>query len=66
LNWYPVVTFLKVAFDLPMAISVPAGYGHNYAPANYIDAWVAVTDPQDWSEEKSKRLSELIIPLTPL
>lgn len=66
LNWYPVVTFLKVAFDLPMAISVPAGYGHNYAPAHYIDAWVAVTDPQDWTEEKSKRLSELIIPLTPL
>lgn len=66
LNWYPVVTFLKVAFDLPMAISVPAGYGHNYAPAHYIDAWVAVTDPPDWTPEKSQRLSELIIPLTPL
>jgi uncharacterized membrane protein len=66
LNWVPVVTFLKVAFDLPMAISVPAGYGHNYAPAHYIDAWVAVTDPPDWSAEKSERLSGLIIPLTPL
>lgn len=66
LNWYPLVTFLKVAFDLPMAISVPAGYGHNYAPAHYVDAWVAVTDPADWTSEQSKRLSDLIIPLTPL
>lgn len=66
LNWYPVVTFLKIAFDLPMAISVPAGYGHNYAPAHYIDAWAAVTEPQDWTPERSKQLTDLIIPLTPL
>jgi uncharacterized membrane protein len=66
LNWYPVVTFLKIAFDLPMAISVPAGYGHNYAPAHYIDAWVAVTDPSNWTADKSKRLSELIVPIIPL
>lgn len=66
LNWYPIVTFLKVGFDLPMAISVPPGYGHNYAPAHYIDAWAAVTAPPDWTPEKSKKLADLIVPVTPL
>ncbi len=65
LQWYPVVTFLQIAFDLPMAISVPMGYGHNYSPAHYIDAWIAVTDPSDWSTEKTARLTDLIQPQTP-
>lgn len=62
LRWYPIVTFLKVAFDLPMATSVPTGYGHNYAPANYIDAWVAVTQPSSWSSEDLQRLKLLFAP----
>lgn len=45
LRWWPVVTFLQILCDLPMATSVPAGYGHNMSPDNYIDAWVAVTQP---------------------
>ncbi|MDG1897843.1 MAG: alpha/beta-hydrolase family protein [Fuerstiella sp.] len=45
LEWYPIVTFLQIAFDLPMATSVPLGYGHNYSPANYLDAWIAVMAP---------------------
>jgi uncharacterized membrane protein len=56
LDWYPVVTFLQTACDLPMATSVPTGYGHNMAPANYIDAWIAVTDPADWNSADTKRL----------
>lgn len=59
LDWYPIVTFLQVAFDLPMATSVPIGYGHNYAPANYIDAWVAVTEPKDWDDADTQRLKKL-------
>lgn len=62
LKWYPVVTFLKVAFDLPMAISVPMGYGHNYAPKNYIDAWTAVTQPEGWTAEHTLRLVEQMAP----
>lgn len=65
LSWYPVVTFLKVAFDLPMAISVPPGHGHNYSPANYIDAWVAVTAPPDWTPEISTRLADVVQPGVP-
>jgi uncharacterized membrane protein len=56
LEWHPIVTFLQVGFDLPMATSVPVGYGHNYAPGDYIDAWRAVTDATDWSDEEISRL----------
>ncbi|QDT00597.1 alpha/beta hydrolase [Adhaeretor mobilis] len=58
LDWYPIITFLQIACDLPMATSVPTGYGHNYAPANYIEAWIAVTEPTGWSEEEVLRLKQ--------
>jgi uncharacterized membrane protein len=51
-----LVTFLKVAFDLPMATSVPVGYGHNYHARNYIEAWRAVTDPTGWDAAASEKL----------
>jgi uncharacterized membrane protein len=58
LHWYPIVTFLKLAFDIPMATSVPIGHGHNYAPSSYIDAWIAVTQPSGWTPEKIAELKE--------
>ena len=59
LTWYPVITFLQVAFDLPMATSVPHGYGHNIAPASYIDAWTEVTEPSAWSAGEIARLKRM-------
>jgi uncharacterized membrane protein len=59
LSWYPVVTFLQAAFDLPMATAVPTGYGHNFAPSSYIDAWIEVTQPESWGADDTKRLKEL-------
>ena len=59
LRWYPLVTFLQIAFDLPMATSVPLGYGHNYSPTNYIEGWVEVTDPPNWTEDDTQRLQKL-------
>jgi uncharacterized membrane protein len=56
LGWLPIVTFLQLGFDLPMATTPPAGYGHNYAPSSYIDAWVAVTDPPDWTPELTEQV----------
>ncbi len=56
LRWFPLVTFLQVAFDLPLATSVPIGHGHNYAPSHYIDGWLAVTQPDGWSEPEIERL----------
>jgi uncharacterized membrane protein len=57
LRWYPIVTFLQTAFDLPMATSVPSGYGHNYAPSSYLDAWIAVSQPPGWSDDHTLRLN---------
>ena len=56
LRWTPIVTFLQIGFDLPMATSVPLGYGHNYSPDSYIYAWVSVTRPTDWSDKLSEKL----------
>lgn len=47
---------LQVGADLPVATNVPLGYGHNYSPSTYIDGWVAVTDPAEWSGAKTARL----------
>lgn len=60
LRWYPIVTFLQTAFDLPMATSVPIGYGHNYAPSSYLDAWIAVSQPPGWSDDHTLRLNRLL------
>jgi uncharacterized membrane protein len=59
LMWLPIVTFLQAGFDLPMATTVPAGYGHNFAPASYIDAWIEVTQPRPWSAADTERLKQV-------
>ncbi|QEG35424.1 alpha/beta hydrolase [Bythopirellula goksoeyrii] len=59
LRWYPIITFLQIAFDIPMATTTPHGYGHNFAPASYIDAWFAVTAPEEWDNEDTARLKKL-------
>lgn len=59
LSWYPIVTFLQLAFDLPTSASVPAGYAHNYGAAGYIDAWLAVTQPDDWGNDDVERLKSM-------
>lgn len=65
LSWYPIVTFLQIAFDLPMATSVPVGYGHSYAPNHYIDAWLAVTTPERWSNDDTDRVRRLFAEKAP-
>jgi uncharacterized membrane protein len=59
LSWIPIVTFLQTVFDLPMATTVPAGYGHNFAPSSYIDAWIEVTQPKPWGADETRRLKQL-------
>lgn len=56
LRWYPVVSFLQLGLDMAIALAVPRGYGHDYAPDHYIDAWVAVTAPEGWSGADIDRL----------
>lgn len=58
LRWYPVVTMLQLGLDMAVATNTPLGYGHVYAPAHYIDTWVAVTDVKTWSPDDLARLKQ--------
>lgn len=58
-NWYPLVTFLQVGFDVPMATSTPSGYGHTYDALDYIEGWIEVTQPKNWTQADTERLNAL-------
>ncbi|OAF10475.1 hypothetical protein AYJ54_09275 [Bradyrhizobium centrolobii] len=58
LRWYPIVTMLQLALDMAVATNTPMGFGHVYAPEHYVDAWVAVTDVQNWSAQALARLKD--------
>ncbi|MFO0994013.1 MAG: alpha/beta-hydrolase family protein [Hyphomicrobiales bacterium] len=58
LTWYPIVTALQIAVDTALATSAPVGFGHVFAPAHYIDAWIAVVDIRDWPPEEITRLKQ--------
>lgn len=58
LRWYPIVTMLQLALDMAVANGTPMGFGHVYAPEHYVEAWVAVTDVQDWSADALARLKD--------
>jgi uncharacterized membrane protein len=40
------------------ATDAPIGYGHVYAPAHYVEAWIEVTDVRDWSQDQITRLKQ--------
>ena len=58
IRWIPVVTFVQQICDMMTATTTPRGVGHVYAAAHYLDGWIAVTEPQGWSEENLVRLRE--------
>lgn len=58
-DWYPLVTFLQVAFDIPMATSPPSGFGHSYHARDYIEGWVEVMQPEGWTSADTARLHTL-------
>jgi uncharacterized membrane protein len=49
LRWYPLVTMLQLALDMTVATGAPIGYGHVYAPQDYVEAWSAVLGARDWT-----------------
>lgn len=59
MQWYPVITFLQVTVDQFFGTTVPNGHGHNYGNT-IVEAWAAVTQPNDWTKEKTDKLSQLI------
>lgn len=60
LQWFPIVTALQVGIDMMFAAVVPPGRGHNYAVADYIEAWSAVTTPPNWADADADRLGTKI------
>ena len=59
LRWIPIVTMLQVMFDMRGGDITPLGHGHNFAPDDYIDAWLALTEPAGWTEPEIGRLKAL-------
>lgn len=57
-RWYPLITFLQLGLDMMLATTTPMGHGHVYAPEHYVDAWIAVTEPQGWSQDRTALLKE--------
>jgi uncharacterized membrane protein len=57
-QWYPVVTFLQLLADMARSTTTPAGYGHVYHPAHYIDAWMEVTASVGWTADEVARLKQ--------
>ena len=58
IRWMPVVTFVQQICDMMTATMTPRGVGHVYAAADYLDGWIAVTEPQGWNEQSLARLRE--------
>jgi uncharacterized membrane protein len=57
LRWFPIVTMLQLAADMAAA-PAPNGFGHNFAAAHYIDAWLGLIEPAGWGVEDVERLKE--------
>ena len=60
-QWYPLITFFQVLFDIPMAEKMPRGSSHNYSAGSYIDGWVEVTAPNNWTTAHRNRLKDIFI-----
>ena len=60
MGWFPLVTMWQVLLDLPGAGSIPMGYGHLYSATANLESWVGVTDPPDWTPEKTATLASLL------
>ncbi len=60
LAWYPIVTGLQIAFDMTQSAATERGFGHMYSSSGYIDAWIAVTEPNGWTAENVERLKNFL------
>jgi uncharacterized membrane protein len=54
-----LITMLQIAVDMLVATEVPKGFGHVIAAEHYINAWIALTDPDNWQVEDTEHLKEL-------
>lgn len=57
-RWFPVVTTLQLALDMAISQKID-GFGHEYVAEDYIEAWVEVLAPEDWSRERTDALQRI-------
>lgn len=60
-RWYPLVSFLQLLVDVPMSMLAPIGHGHVYSPADYINAWIEVTDIRNFPPVEIARLKKQLL-----
>lgn len=60
LRWYPVVTGLQLGADMLVG-DAPPGYGHTFAVEHYLEAWLALAEPEGWSDEDLARLRARLV-----
>jgi uncharacterized membrane protein len=60
MGWFPLVTMWQVALDLPGAGNVPWGFGHMYTYRSNLESWVEITQPKDWTTEKTDQLVSIL------
>jgi uncharacterized membrane protein len=58
LRWFPVVTMLQVAVDMVVG-TAPNGFGHTYSASDYLEGWLALTEPPGWNDADLQRLRAL-------
>ena len=58
-NWFPMLTFIQVTVDQFVGTNAPNGYGHNYGNT-IVEAWVHVSHPDTWTNQKTKDLSLIV------
>lgn len=57
LSFTPLVTQFQLVVDMMLATTAPEGHGHSYYARDYIGPWVAVTEPEGWTDADSARLA---------
>ncbi len=62
LHWIPVVTFLQLMLDMGISLNVPMGHGHLYSWSDHIEPWIAVTEPEGWTQPELDRLDAHLSP----
>lgn len=56
LRFMPVVTQFQLALDMALSTAASAGHGHAYYAQDYIEPWVQVSEPANWSPADTERL----------
>ncbi|WP_240796650.1 alpha/beta-hydrolase family protein [Streptomyces sp. RFCAC02] len=59
IDWFPFVSFWQTTVDMAVSYGAPAPHGHRYG-SNPVWAWAAITRPDGWTEDDSRRLGELL------